>query len=155
MINRRTISLALILYFFLSIFIVKAQGTRRPAIITSLTKNNYNEGKIEISQDRRIDDLMVKYIDSNIKKGTITGYRIVIFSESKQSIAEKNARETRQKFISNFPNEEAIYRWEAPDWLVFVGNFRTYTDAYRLKKQIESMYPNAFIRETQIEYTKF
>jgi hypothetical protein len=155
MVHSFIIRLLTIFSLFSLFFSVQAQNSKRPAIINAITRSDYGEGKVEIIQDKKIDELMVKYIDSNIKKGTITGYRICIFSDGKQSIAQKNARETRAKFISNFPDIDAEMAYERPDWRVFVGNFRNRTDAFRLKKQIESMYRNAYIIETQIEYTKF
>jgi len=148
----RFLTVCLLSVLFSPVF---SQNTKRPSVISNITKSTNGDGKIDIIQDRRIDELMVKYIDSNVKKRSITGYRICIFSESKQEVAKKNASDTRAKFITNFPDYEAQIKYESPDWRVFVGNFRTRTDAFRLKKQIESMYPNAYIIETQIEYTKF
>jgi hypothetical protein len=131
-----------------------AQQSRRPAIINEITTQRPGEGKVEITQDRKIDDLMRKYIEFNAQKSTITGFSICIYSGSKQAIAKTKATETRTKFITNFPGIDAAMRYERPDWRVFVGNFRNRTDAFRLKKQIETMFPNAYIVETQIELSK-
>jgi hypothetical protein len=142
----------LVLFFFLPVLSpVIAQNSKRPAVINEITSQKPGEGKVEILQDKKIDNLLNKYIESNSQKTTIPGYRICIFSESKQGIAKTKADEIRTKFISNYPGIEAIKRYERPDWRVFVGNFRNRTDAFRLKKHIESMFPNAYIVETQID----
>jgi hypothetical protein len=133
---------------------VNGQQSKRPGVITAITSQKPGEGRVEINQDKKIDDLLRKYIDLNSQKTTITGYSICIFSQSKQSVARTKATQTRANFISNFPGIDATMRYEAPDWRVFVGNFRSRTDAFRLKKQIESMFPNAYIVETQIELSK-
>lgn len=131
-----------------------AQQSKRPAVINDIIRQKPGEGRVEIIQDKKIDDLMKKYIESNALKTTITGYSICIYSQSKQGIAKVKASETRAKFITNFPGIDANLRYEAPDWRVFVGNFRNRTDAFRLKKLIESMFPNAYIVETQIDISK-
>jgi hypothetical protein len=149
-----SVKLLVIIIFFPVFSSVIAQNSKRPAVIASITSSKPGYGKVEINQDKAIDNLLRKYIESNIQKTTITGYRICIFSESRQGIAKTKAGETRTKFIANYPGYEASIRYERPDWRVFVGNFRSRTDAFRLKKQIESMFPNAYILETQIEYSK-
>jgi hypothetical protein len=145
----------LVLIIILPIFSpLVAQNSKRPVILNEITSPKSGEGKVEIIQDKKIDELMGKYIESNSQKTTITGYRICIFSGSKQGIAKTKAGDIRTKFISNYPAIDASIRYERPDWRVFVGNYRSRTDAFRLKKQIEPMFPNAYIVETQIELSK-
>jgi hypothetical protein len=131
-----------------------AQNSKRPVILNEITSSKNGEGKVEIIQDKKIDELLGKYIECNTQKNTITGYRICIFSESKQGIAKTKAGDIRTKFISNYPGIDASIRYERPDWRVFVGNYRSRTEAFRLKKQIEPMFPNAYIVETQIDLSK-
>jgi hypothetical protein len=133
-------------------FQVSAQSQKRPAIIKELTAPQAQGNKIQIIGDKQIDDLLSKYIERNSRKSTITGYRLRIFSQSTQIVAKDNAFKAKSKFLQNYPNEEALVSFIAPDWVVFVGNFRSRTDAFRLKKQIESIFPDAFIVGQQINF---
>jgi hypothetical protein len=127
----------------------------RPAYISQLTANVPGQGQIQIVQDKKIDNLLSKYIENNSRKTTISGYRLRIFSESAQESARKRAYEAKAKFLSYFPDIEAYIKYESPDWKVYVGDFRSRTDAFRLKKQIDNLFPRrVFIVETPIEYTK-
>lgn len=133
-------------------FQVSAQSQKRPAIIRELTAPQSGGNKIQIIGDKQIDDLLSKHIERNSRKSTISGYRLKIFWQSTQLVAKDNAIKAKRKFLENYPDEEAFVSFIAPDWVVFVGNFRSRTDAFRLKKQIESIFPNAFIVEQQINF---
>ena len=136
----------------IGIFQFSAQSQKRPAIIREITAPQPGGNKIQIIGDRHIEDLLAKHIESNSRKSTITGYRLRIFSQSTQLVAKDNAFKAKSKFLQNYPDEEALVTFIAPDWVVYVGNFRSRTDAFRLKKQIESFFPNAFIVEQQIKF---
>jgi hypothetical protein len=150
----------LIIFSFLLFYIpVYSYGqtnstAKRPAIIRQLQQYENTEGQVQIIEDKRIDDLLNKCIDNNAIKKAIPGFRIRIFSQNNRDAGRKNAYDIIQKFMSNFPATEADVQYEPPDWKVYVGYFRTLTDAFRLKKQIENLFPNAFIVQTNIEYTK-
>lgn len=131
---------------------VSAQSQKRPAIIKELTAPQPEGNKIQIIGDKRIEDLLSKYVENNSRKSTITGYRLRIFTQSTQMIAKDNAFKAKSKFLQHYPDMESLVTFIAPDWVVFVGNFRNRTDAFRLKKQIESLFPNAFIVEQQINF---
>lgn len=127
---------------------------RQPIILKSLNHYESGKGVVQIIQDHRIDELITKYTNDNPNKRSITGYRIRIFSDSKQG-ADKRMRDAKAKFIGSFPDIDiASTPYEAPDWKIYVGNFRTRSEAFMVKKQIEAVFPNAFIVEQKIEYTK-
>jgi hypothetical protein len=133
-------------------FELSAQTQKRPAIIRDLTASQAGSGKVQVISDKQIDDLLAKYIESNSKKSTITGYRLRIFSQSTQMVAKDKAFEAKGKFLKYYPDVDALVTFIPPDWVVYVGKFRSRTDAFRLKKQIESLFPNAFIVEQQINF---
>lgn len=136
-------------------FHVHAQSstTNRPYIITKLQQQESNQGRIQVIQDKRIDELLSKVVDRNAQRGTVRGYRIQIFRENSQ-VAQERARAARSKFVSNFPDIEVHEVVKAPLWRVYIGDFRTLNDAYRMLKQIEPLFPNAFIIREDIDYNK-
>lgn len=98
---------------------------------------------------------MSKMIDKNAQKGTVRGYRIRIFMENSQ-VAQQKAIAARSKFLEKFQDQmEAYYDVKAPIWRVYVGDFRTQTDAFRMLKQIEQYFPNALIVRADVDYNKF
>jgi hypothetical protein len=137
-------------------FYSQAQSTstkKRPAIINEI-QNDYSKGQVQIIEDKRIDDLFNKYIDYEAGKKTIPGFRIRIFSKNNQDGGRKHAYEIQSKFLSNYPAIDAEVKYDTPDWKVYVGYFRTITDALKVKKQIEGLFPNAFIVNIEIDFTK-
>jgi hypothetical protein len=145
-----------ILVFCLS-FYTSAQSSspvKRPDIITRLQQQDNSQGRVQIFEDKRIEDLLSKNIEKNARKGTfIRGYRILIFSKNSQDAQEK-AMIAKSKFLNKFPEIETYPIVEAPFWKVYIGDFRTITDALRMQKQIEELFPNAFWVEADINYNK-
>ncbi len=113
-------------------------------------------GEVQIIQDKRIDSLIFKYKNDNYKNRTIPGFRIRIFMANNLDKGRQRATEAMRIFIEKFSGlgEEVYLVQESPDWKVYIGDFRTRTDAFRIKKQIESVFPNNRIVECQIDYTK-
>ena len=143
-----------ILALFISIPVLSQQYVKRPAVITEINRTTPGEGLTQVIQDRKIDDMLSKYIDTNAKKTTIPGFKLFLFTESTQMIAYKHALEAQGKFLKYFPDVDTELQYVAPDWKLYVGNFRNRTDALRLKMQLSSLFPNAIIVSRQIEYQK-
>jgi hypothetical protein len=141
-----------ILAFYLSLY-SNAQTTNRPYIISELQHQESGQGTIKVIQDKKIDELLGKIIDRNAHKGTIRGYRIQIFRENSQ-VARERARIARSKFISHFPDIEAYDVVKAPLWRIYVGDFWTLNQAFRALKQIEPLFPYAFIIPEDLDYNK-
>ncbi len=112
--------------------------------------------QVQIFQDRRIDSLLLKYVNGNLKKKSVPGFRIRILSVNNQDNGRQRATEAKSKFITNFPGigAEIYIIYESPEWKVYLGDFRTRTDAYRVKIQISSIFPNNRVVESQIDYSK-
>lgn len=147
--NLITISL-LVLYISIH---ANAQTSNRPYIITKLQSQENGQGAVQVVQDKKIDELLGKVIERNAQKGTVHGYRIQIFRENSQ-VAQDRARAARSKFVNNFPDIEAYFVAKAPLWRVYVGDFWTMNEAFRTLKQIEPLFPNAFIVPVDLDYTK-
>jgi hypothetical protein len=128
-------------------------SSNSPAIITKLRQPANSQGEVQITEDPKIDNFLAKMIDANAKRGTVRGYRILVFRENSQR-AKERAMDARAKFLSKFPDTEAHLEVQAPLWWVYVGDFRTLTDAFRMKKQIETLFPIARIAPANINYTK-
>jgi hypothetical protein len=111
-----------------------------------LSAQTADTGKINMVQDRKIDDLVTKHIEIN-SKTPIKGYRVKIHFG-----ADKNkAKEVRAKFLSQFPDVAAYEKYDQPNFNIRVGDFRTKLEAYRLLKELQQEFPSAFIVQDEIE----
>ena len=133
--------------------LAQATGADRPQIFINLSQNDGQSGKIEIIQPGQIENLLSLQIANNRLQKGIPGYRIRIFSQSGQT-ARAKAEETRRNFMRTFPDIEAYLSYQAPNWQIFVGDFRTKNEALRGKKKIEKIFPGAFIISEPINISK-
>jgi hypothetical protein len=144
--NRKDMVLA-IAFLILGCTGMAAQETdaAKPQILINLAQNDEQTGQIELlGQAAQVENLLKMQIANNHLQKGIPGFRIQIFSQSGQTARQK-AEETRLNFMKNFPELEAIWGYNTPNWQVFVGDFRTKNEALREVKKIEKMFPGAFI----------
>ncbi|HEX3009365.1 MAG TPA: hypothetical protein VHO90_17295 [Bacteroidales bacterium] len=123
----------------------------KPAILNELQSKVSGEGTVEIVQEHRIDDLLARHLEFNRRSDGIVGYRILIFKASYQNSRDK-AFEEKSRFVSAFPNIPVYYFYEQPESRLFVGDFRTKSEATRMKLEIEKMFKNAIVIETKINF---
>ena len=128
-------------------------NTSKPLILTVIENNNLQTGRIEIIQPVQVENLLKMQIVNNRMQEEIPGYRIHIFSQSGQTAREK-ALETRGNFLRNFPEIESYLKFQSPNYLIVVGDFRTRNEALRERKKIEKIFPIAFIINDMINITK-
>ena len=125
----------------------------KPGIINDLQTSAPEQGTVQIVQEPRIDDLLARHLELNRRNDGITGYRILIFKASYQNSRER-AMEERSRFISNFQGIPVYYFYEQPESRLFVGDFRTKSEATRMKLEIEKIFKNAIVIETKINFPK-
>jgi hypothetical protein len=108
-------------------------------------------GKVTIIQDNSIVTLIDKHLYEESKRKGISGYRIRIYSNSgKQAYTE--GPKVQAEFISRFEDVKTYYVFDSPFYSLYVGDFRTQSDAMKFLKSIEGLYPDAFIVKTRINY---
>ena len=134
--------------------VIVAQGvdTEMPQILVNLAQRD-GGGQIEIIQPQQIENLLKMQIANNRQQNSIPGFRINIFSQSGQT-AQQRANETRVEFMRRFPDTNAIIRYNAPNFQVFVGDFRTRNEVLRELKKIQRIYPSAFLVTDDIQISK-
>ena len=125
----------------------------RPQILTTLMQTDEQSGKIEIIQPPQVENLLKMQIANNRLQKGIPGYRIRIFSESKQTSGQKSL-DIRREFMRIFPDIEAHREYNTPNFQIFVGNFRTKNEALREMKKIEKHFQGAFIVPAIIDISK-
>ncbi len=110
-------------------------------------------GVVRIFQDKRIDTLISMHISANKKLSGVPGFRIRIFSQSGHS-ARPNANQMRTEFLIKYPETGGYLTYDAPNFKVYVGDFRTRSEALKFLKQVSRDFPNAFIVADRINLPK-
>ena len=115
-------------------------------MLISLT--SLSQGSVEIIKDSRIDNLVRKQgeIIPPATAPQINGYRIQLFFDSNKSLVDQ----ARVKFISRYPKVDTYVTYNAPNYFLKVGDFRTELDASRIKSDVSSDFPTSFIVHEKI-----
>jgi hypothetical protein len=140
-----------ILFFACSLFPLVAQNP--PANIFSYFQSPGRPGRIKITQAADLQSRVNVYLSQQAKLNGIRGYRISIYFGSGQD-SKKTAELTRANFVTRYPGVNCHTKFEYPYFKVYVGDFRTRSEALKFLKKIEYNYPDAFIREDIVEFPK-
>jgi len=108
-------------------------------------------GKLQIYQDPRITDLLVRHSQINQRKQGFEGYRLEIFFSSESNARQHSVR-VRNDFNLVFPTIPSYMLFQTPNFKVRIGDFRNKSEALKTKAYIASKYPNAFIVKDNIRY---
>lgn len=109
-----------------------------------LSQDKKENTGIVIIKDKKIDDLIKN--KSNVRRVTTAGYRVQLFF----STDKEKVNEIRMKFIKQYPKMETYITFDAPNYILRVGDFTEKNDAERFKKEIFREYPENFILKTAI-----
>lgn len=105
-------------------------------------------GKVSIIQDYRIDDMLKIDKNENSEVTGFLGWRIQIFSGVGQE--RETAFSIRDDLKERFPDQRVYVKYQAPDFRVRIGNFRTNYEAVHLYKQCLKIYPYCYLVKDQI-----
>ncbi|MGV3629635.1 MAG: SPOR domain-containing protein [Bacteroidota bacterium] len=106
------------------------------------------KGDVEIIKDPRID-VLIRQEGAIISPATapqMSGYRIQLFFDSEKASVD----EARSRFINLFPKVDTYVTYNAPNYFLKVGDFRTQTDAEKVKSAVDSQFPTSFIVKEKI-----
>jgi hypothetical protein len=76
----------------------------------------------------------------------MAGYRLQICFDSDKSIID----ETRNRFISLYPKIDTYVTFEAPNFNLMVGDFRTLIEAEKIQAEIHGKFTIVIVHKTQI-----
>ena len=105
---------------------------------------------VEIYQSQEIANAVRQQVADNSAR-TITGYRVRIFFDNKQT-ARKASEEIYDKFTTLYRDVKAYRTYANPYFKITVGDFRTRSEAMELLSRIKSEFPSAFVVKESIEY---
>lgn len=103
---------------------------------------------IKIIKDQRIDGLVSKQsvVIPPATSPQLSGYRIQLFFDNDRKLLD----EARSKFISLYPKIDTYVIYNAPNYFLKVGDFRTMLEAERIKSTLFREFPTCFITKELI-----
>ncbi len=116
----------------------------QPEIFYRLNHKAYNQGQVRIYQDSSILNFLDYHIQAQEKLDGIRGYRISIFRDTGQD-ARKNCMAVRSRFKNKYDSIPCHETFVYPYYKLYIGDFRTESEALRFLKIIERDFPDAFI----------
>lgn len=103
--------------------------------------NSGLHAQIQLLADPRIEQ---RVATKNNKQ--MPGFRVQLCFDSDKTIIDL----TRGQFVTEFPKIDTYVRFEAPNFNLMVGDFRTQKEAEELIALIRGRYPLAIIHKEQI-----
>lgn len=142
---------------FLTCFFIfiSAQAGAQLSGTRLLRQIQYSEdgGKVTIIQSEQIGRMLDKHLYEAGKTKGIVGYRIRIYSNSGQE-AFKDGPVVQAEFSKKYEGVSTYFRFDSPFYRIYVGDFRTRSEAMKFLRTLERDYPDAFIVRTRIAYPK-
>jgi len=80
---------------------------------------------------------------------TPAGFRVQLTSESGQG-SQARANDVKARFMNGYKDVDSYLVWEAPNFKIRVGDFRTKFEASMFWKKIQAEFPNSYIVEDKI-----
>ncbi|MDD3738592.1 MAG: SPOR domain-containing protein [Lentimicrobiaceae bacterium] len=111
-------------------------------------QSNTNAGYVEIISNKSIQKIEQNYKELNLTNPTDMGFRLQIYSE-----AGANSKNSALNIINQFRQSYAVKTYlvyQQPYYKVLVGDFRNRIEAEKVKNEINSDYPNAFVITDEI-----
>jgi hypothetical protein len=104
------------------------------------------QGKVMMIVPPEVEEFMD---DMKSSSYTPTGFRVQLTSESGQG-SQARANEVKARFMSKHKDLNSYLVWEAPNFKIRVGDYRTKFEAAMFWKQIQAEFPNSYIVEDKI-----
>ena len=106
---------------------------------------------LQVNQDPRLNKMLNWHFVKNEKMNGMEGFRVEIFFSADMDALEQ-AKNKKVEFLSEYPENVVNIKYDAPNFKVRVGDFRTKNEALKLLKKIEKSYPMAFIVPDKINF---
>jgi hypothetical protein len=119
------------------------------AVLLLISGQGYSqEGHVEIIKDQRIDGLVKKQgmIIPPATSPQMVGFRVQLYFDADR----KSVDDARNKFINMYPKVDTYVIYNAPNYFLKVGDFRTQLEAEKVKDSFVRDFPTCFIVKEMI-----
>lgn len=115
--------------------------------------NSLVDSSLVIERDVRLDSLVMRHTRVNKLKDGFDGFRVQLYSGSGTE-ARLQANNLRAEFMSIYPDVPAYLVYQAPNFKVRVGDFRTELEATYLQRELAYQYPGGFVSRDLVKFPK-
>lgn len=106
------------------------------------------KAQISYLEDAAVQSIYNRYIAQNRATTLTLGWRIQILSTNDRRKMER----VKSEFENNFPSMVPVWTYEAPNYKIRVGAFKTKMDTEHLRNTLRSKYPSAFpVKDNKIK----
>jgi hypothetical protein len=120
------------------------QQEEESELYEQIFSQNAGSGAIRIVQDKKLDEIMLQYMEQGRKLGGIPCYWIRIYSGSTHS-AREQAYETKARFLQKYEGIRNDVIYDDPNFKVYIGGYRSKSETLKLLNRIKNDFPTAFI----------
>jgi hypothetical protein len=108
----------------------------------------YTNAQSNVNKDPRIDALIKQegQVVSPATSPQIVGYRIQLFFDDNKTAVD----EARAKFLNMHPKVDTYVIYNAPNYFLKAGDFRSQMDAEKVKATVDAQFPTAFIVKEKV-----
>lgn len=143
----RSKSFPFIFVLFLIVAVLQAQQNqdlKKNNIFDALsTTDSITHASVKIHQDKRIELLLANKKHFNSQEQAMTnGFRVQVFSSNVQRTAKNEAFRIEKQIKDEFPEDAVYVNYTSPFWKVRVGDFKTQSDAQRIRSKLKDAFPN-------------
>lgn len=113
------------------------------------TQQKPSNGKVTYEEDSRTTKL-IEFMAVPVPpeyKVLLDGYRVQIFFSNDRELINKQ----RERFTQQNPNVPTYVVYDAPNYSIKAGNFRTELEAEELRSRISFEFPSSIIQKSKIE----
>ena len=110
------------------------------------TQDSSRLGQLIVISEEGIDELRIRYMEKKKISNEFPGYRVQIYNGRKDQLLSK-----KTEFLSAFPNVLTYTLYDAPEYKLQAGNFRTRLEAEKFLREVVSSYGSGFVVRTLIK----
>lgn len=108
-------------------------------------------GNVRIIQEKKLDEVMLRFMEQGRELGGIPCYWIRIYSGSSHS-ARDEAYEVKARFLQKYEGIRNDVIYDDPNFKVYIGGYRSKSEALKLLHKIKRDFPTAFIVYDVIDF---
>jgi hypothetical protein len=142
---------SLFVIFLILFNLITVTGQENIDIFRRLAQHRPYRGEVKINQDSLVVAFMEYHLQTASKLKGIKGYRISIFRDTGQDAREK-CMAVRSRFKSKYTDMPFYEEFVYPYYKLYVGDFRTESEALKFLKIIERDFNGAFIVRDNISF---
>jgi hypothetical protein len=128
-----------------------SQQEEESNLYQQLFSQDDGKGNIRIVEEKKLDEIMLRYMEQGRELGGIPCYWIRIYSGSSH-IAREEAYETKARFLKKYEGIRNNVIYDDPNFKVYIGGYRSKSETLKLLNKIKKDFPNAFIVYDVIDF---